>query len=147
MNTTITPHDWPEDWENGDDNGSYIHICTICKVQFQGDKHRLNVCKKCYDENDAEAKRRAEWLNAHNAPKGWVVLTIDEVRNSQAQMLRLVVDLAEERALRRKLAAALVMRDSTIWRDCDTAARLLEESTLLDEMLTEREKREKMTQT
>ena len=150
MNTmhNPTPHDWPEDWADpAEDNGCYLHVCTICKAQFSGHKRRPNVCKVCATADTAEAKRRAEFLSAHGAPMDWVVVTMDEIHGVYAESTRLALALCEERKLRRKLAAALKVADATnsnvaYWghpgRHRDTSLDLLEQSDTLDSRLTER---------
>ena len=37
-------------------------------------------------KDEAEAKRRAEWLHKHKAPKNWIILTIEEVREVKREM-------------------------------------------------------------
>lgn len=152
MNTiqNPSPHDWPEDWADpAEDNGCYNHICAQCRTQFLGHKRRPNVCKVCAVEHDAEMKRRAEFLSAHGAPMEWAILTEEEICRVYTESVRLIVSLREERALRRKLAAALKVADSTnsnvaYWghpgRHRDTSEALLAESAKLDESLENRKK-------
>ena len=96
-----SPRDWTEDFAD-EDNGRYMHICPTCNLQFVAHKRRHGQCKVCHDLDDAEAKRRAEWLHAHNAPKDWVILTESEVAAMKADLVKLVWDKNEmERLLRR----------------------------------------------
>ncbi len=94
-------HDWPEDFAG--DNGCYLHVCVYCDTQFTAHKRRPNVCKVCHDTDAAEAKRRAEWLDAHHAPKDWVVLTNAEVAATKADLVKLVFDLSECRSILRRV--------------------------------------------
>ncbi len=95
---TPSPHDWPEDF--ADDNGCYYHVCIHCDTQFTAHKRRPNVCRVCHNTDATEAKRRAEWLDTHHAPKDWVVLTKDEVAKTKADLVKLVWDNSEmKRAL------------------------------------------------
>ncbi len=92
-----SPRDWPQ--------GAYLNLCLTCKEQFAGPK-RSPRCKVCFDEIDAEAKRRAEWLHAHGAPSDWTIHTVAEVQSMGAQVANQTWALHEERALRRELVAA-----------------------------------------
>ncbi len=96
------PRDWVEDAI--EDNGCYWHACCSCELTFLGHKRRPNVCRVCFDADAAEAKHRAEWLDAHNAPKGWLILTEAEVTAMKADLVRLVWSESE---LKRLLARCL----------------------------------------
>lgn len=151
IHTEHTPHDWPEDWADpADDNGCYIHICPKCSTQFFGHKRRRGLCKACYIEHDAEAKHRAEFLSAHGTPMDWMILTKGETDDVLQECVYITLSLKEERALRRKLAAALKIADATnsnvaYWghpgRHRDTSEALLAESAALDEYLKSHEKK------
>ncbi len=92
------PRDWVEDAADSD-NGCYQLTCCTCGETFIAHKRRPNVCKLCYDADNAEAKRRAEWLTAHGAPADWVILTSSEVAAMKADMLRLVWNESELKRL------------------------------------------------
>jgi hypothetical protein len=83
----------------------------------------------------------------------WKLVSHSEHEKITDGLVRYILEAADERALRRKLAAALKIADSTnsnvaYWghpgRHRDTSEALLGESTLLDSLLTEREKRERV---
>ena len=92
-----TPRDWTEDAPH--ENGNYLCHCCLCHETFTGHKRRV-VCKACWAKDDAEAKRRAEWLHAHDAPKDWVVLTNGEVAAIKADVMHLWSILQSIRALK-----------------------------------------------
>ncbi len=105
-----TARDWVED-ASDEDNGSYGHVCCGCNLDFIGHKRRPNVCKVCHDADEAEAKRRAEWLDAHNAPKDWAILTQGEVAQMKAELVQLVWSESElKRALEETRAAYTTLR-------------------------------------
>ncbi len=85
---STSPRDWTDDFAH--ENGNYLCGCVVCGERFKGHKRR-KVCKVCADADDAEAKRRAEWLHAHNAPKDWVVLTESEVAQIKSEHIQLVL--------------------------------------------------------
>ena len=101
---TRNPGDWPEDFDQ--DNGCYRHTCCVCKEGFVGHKRR-HVCKVCFEQDRAEAEKRAEWLHNHKAPKDWTILTVQEVKAMYADVSRQTWDLVHERSLRRELAQRL----------------------------------------
>ena len=47
--------------------------------------------------DDEEAKYRAAWLHANNAPYDWVVLTIEEVRTLRADLARVTAERNENK--------------------------------------------------
>ncbi len=100
-----SPRDWTEDAAH--ENGSYLCRCVHCHEVFTGHKRRA-VCKACHTRDAETAKARAEWLHAHNAPKDWVILTIDEVRAMHAQYADLLLRYHVEAKLRRESVAAIV---------------------------------------
>ena len=91
--TPPEPRDWTEDPGNDPDNGCYQNACLVCKEPFVGNKRRV-VCKLCADADNAEAKRRAEWLHEHNAPKNWIVLTGEEVDAIKADLVTQTLSLS-----------------------------------------------------
>lgn len=99
-----SPRDWPEDATH--ENGSYQCRCCVCHEIFIGHKRRV-VCHVCSDRDEAEAKRRAEWLHAHGAPSNWTVHTIEEVRAMRADYADLLLRLHVERKVRRAMADAM----------------------------------------
>ena len=66
---------WPEDFAH--ENGNYSNQCVGCEHTFIGHKRRI-TCKVCAAEEEAEAKKRADWLIAHDAPKDWVIISSSE---------------------------------------------------------------------
>lgn len=106
MTSRIRPslRDWPEDAAH--ENGCYLCRCVVCHETFTGHKRRV-VCHECTDRSEAEAKRRAEWLTAHDAPKDWVIMTTDEVRKQWADYSDLLLCYHVEQKVRRELAVLL----------------------------------------
>lgn len=149
---TPSPHDWPEDWADpSEDNGAYLRVCKECATQFTGHKRRYPICKVCATKRDAEIERRAALLATIGLDrKDWVLIPSGEWDAITHGLIRHTVEAGEERTLRRKLAAALSIADSTnsnvaYWghpgRHRDTSEALLAESAALDESLENREKR------
>ncbi len=102
------PRDWIED--DAHENGHYQRTCCACHETFIGHKRRV-VCRACFAADDAEAKRRAEWLDAHNAPKDWAILTQSEVAQMKAELVQLVWSESElKRALEETRAAYTTLR-------------------------------------
>ena len=152
IHTEHTPHDWPEDWADpAEDNGCYRHTCLDCSTQFSGHKQRLKVCKVCSQRYETEAKRKVDILvGAGLNPMEWKLVSHSEYEKITDGLVRYVLEAAEERKLRRELAAALKIADATnsnvaYWghpgRHRDTSEALLEESAELDEALENREKK------
>jgi hypothetical protein len=57
----------------------------------------------CATDVDAtEAKRRAEWLHIHKAPKDWIILSMSEVSVIRAELLALERERDEARESRNK---------------------------------------------
>ena len=110
-----SPHDWPEDWaDTEEDNGGYLHFCPECSAQFLGHKRRKGLCKVCARRHEDEAKRRVDLLVKGGLdPMEWELTLSSEHDKMMGELVRLVVEVGEERALRRKLAAALKVADST----------------------------------
>lgn len=96
MTTSTSPRDWPEDFLY--ESGNYMCRCSACHETFVGYKRRV-VCKVCHDRDAEEAKRRAEWLNARSAPKGWLIMTESEIASIKADLARLVWDNSEMKRL------------------------------------------------
>lgn len=141
-----SPHDWPEDWADPEeDNGAYLHVCVECSVQFTGHKRRPKVCKVCATKREDEMKRRVDILvEAGLNPMEWVLTPASEHDKERGQAIFTSLALHEERKLRRKLAAALVVADGTnsnvaYWghtgRHRDTSLELIKESAELDSHL------------
>ena len=139
-----SPHDWPEDWADpAEDNGGYLHVCVKCKTAFTGHKHRADVCKVCSQNIEDEAKRRKNLLvSAGLNPMEWVLMSAREHHSLVGALSRYIMEAGDERDLRRKLAAALKVADSTnsnvaYWghpgRHRDTSEALLAESDRLDD--------------
>ncbi len=130
--------DWTED--AGHENGCYLCTCCSCGHSFVGHKRRV-TCKLCATADETEAKRRGQWLHDHSAPKDWVILTMDEVRQMHAVVGQLSCELADERRVRRDLHGALVHAKlhPGIGRDFFRINDALEASHQLD---VDREKRE-----
>lgn len=91
---TPSPRDWTEDFAD-EDNGAYSHTCPTCKLDFTAHKRRVGECRVCAGINEAEAKRRAEWLNERGAPLDWVILTSGEVAAIKTDLLDLVWEKAQ----------------------------------------------------
>ncbi len=98
------PRDWTEDFAH--ENGNYLCRCVGCHETFTGHKRRV-VCRVCHDRNDAEAKRRAEWLFDHDAPTNWVILTAEEVGQMGQGYSDLLLRYHVEQKTRQQLADAL----------------------------------------
>ncbi len=140
---TPSPRDWPEDAIADPDNGAYTCHCFSCESQFIGHKRRM-CCKVCAALEDAEMERRLELMvKAGLDPEGWKLMSRTEWDTHFSASLKLMLALCDERALRRKLAAALKVADQTnsnvaYWghpgRHRDTSEALLAESAKLDEM-------------
>ncbi len=131
---TPSPRDWPEDALVDTDNGAYMCRCVYCHQGFIGYKRRV-VCKACHTADETKAKERGEWLAKHKAPADWAIVTIDELRGTQAEYANLLLRFHVEQNMRRKLAA--VLRDQTILsalRYRDEVEALLAESAKLDEV-------------
>ena len=148
-----SPHDWPEDWEIDPENGAYSHVCPECSAEFTGHKHRYGPCKACASKSEAELNTRESHIaRAGLNPSEWVLTLRTEWDALVGRMVWNAKEMEEERALRRKLASALVVADGTnsnvaYWghpgRHRDTSEALLAESASLDKSLEEREKKGK----
>lgn len=146
------PHDWPEDWADpAEDNGCHLHVCVSCKTQFHGHKRRPNVCRVCAKERDAEIERRAALLAQIGLDrKDWVLIPSSEWHDILNGLVLNIMDVGEERDLRRKLAEALKSahiqceNNQSYWdyrnNHRDASVVLLAQSSALDKSLKSREK-------
>ena len=129
--TIPSPRDWTEDAAH--ENGSYVCRCVHCHETFVGYKRRV-CCKVCHDADSAEAKRRAEWLHAHQAPSNWTIFTIEEVRSMRAEYADLLLRLHVEQKMRRELTEALdKLSDAEGYLCHGTEPDIIERARKLDE--------------
>lgn len=99
-----TARDWTEDAPH--ENGNYQNLCCGCHQTFIGHKRRV-VCKVCATNDEADAKRRGQWLHDHGAPADWVIYTVAEVNALVSRFAITHAQMLEERDLRRSLAEAV----------------------------------------
>lgn len=99
-----SPRDWPEDYAH--ENGCYLRTCCACHQTFTGYKRRM-VCKVCANAGAAENQCREALLTATGlSPTEWALTTPGEMMSIHGKYASLLLELSEERDLRRELAAA-----------------------------------------
>ncbi len=143
---TPTERDWAADALLDPDNGAYGHTCHECNLPFVGHKRRVDICRVCADQMQTETARRDVLVTqAGLDPAEWVLVPRVECDKQLERLIGLLLDLGDERALRRKLAAALKVADQTNSnvaylghpnRHRDTSEALLVESAKMDEVKT-----------